>query len=114
MILVAVVYHSTSCGADDNRALLQHLQVNTGSFLQQHPEGLILRTGDFNPASTGLSLHETTRITNLSQIIKVLTRDSGILDWCLTNRANLSTSPKQLPKLGTSDHYTISITGGVI
>ena len=86
MILVAVVYHSTSCGADDNRALLQHLQVNTGSFLQQHPEGLILITGDFNPVSTGLSLHETTCITNLSQIIKVLTRDSGILDWCLTNR----------------------------
>ena len=101
MILVAVVYHSTSCGADDNRALLQHLQVNTGSFLQQHPEGLLLITGDFNPASTGLSLHETTCITNLSQIIKALTRDSGILDWCLTNRANLFTSPKQLLKLGT-------------
>ena len=65
LILVAVVYHSTSCGADDNLALLQHLQVNTGSFLQQHPEGLILIT-------------ETTCITNLSQIIKVLTRDSGI------------------------------------
>ena len=32
-----------------------------------------------------------------------------IVDWCLTNRANLFTSPKQLPKLGTSDHYTISI-----
>lgn len=73
LILVAVVYHSTSCGASDNRALLQHLQVNTGSFLQQHPEGLILIT-------------ETTCITNLSQIIKVLTRDSGILDWCLTSR----------------------------
>ena len=32
-----------------------------------------------------------------------------ILDWCLTKRANLFTSPKQLSKLGTSDHYTISI-----
>ena len=48
MILVAVVYHSTNCGADDNRALLEYLQVNTGSFLQQHPEELIIITGDFN------------------------------------------------------------------
>ena len=36
-------------------------------------------------------------------------QENCILEWCLTSRANLFTSPKQLPKLGTSDHYTISI-----
>ena len=66
--------------------------------------------GDFNPNSTGLSPAETKRYTGLTQIVNVLTRDTGILDWCLTNKPNLFNSPKQLPKLGSSDHDTVSIT----
>ena len=45
-------------------------------------------------------------MTGLTQIIKVLTRDSGILDWCLTNRPKTMSEPKQLPKVGRSDHYS--------
>ena len=108
MILEAVVYHSTSCGSPENQLLLQHLQTNIDSFLRHRPDGLIMITGDFNPTSTGLQLSDTTRILGLAQIVKVLTRDSGSLDWCLTNRPNLFHSPKQSPKLGTSDHYTLS------
>ena len=58
--------------------------------------------GDFNPNSTGLSPAETKRYTGLTQIVNVLTRDTGILDCCLTNKPNLFNSPKQLPKLGSS------------
>ena len=36
------------------------------------------------------------------------TRDTGILDWFLTNKANLF-HLKQLPKIGASDHYTIIV-----
>ena len=112
IVLMAVVYQPTSCGTDDNRLLLQHLQSNIDSFLCQHPEGLVVITGDFNPSSTGLSVTDTKRLTGLSQIIRVLTRDSGTLDWCLTNKPSLFCPPKQLPELGSSDHYVISITPG--
>ena len=44
--------------------------------------------------------------TGLSQIVKVNSRDSGTLDWCLTNHQKLMDCPKQLPQLGSTDHYT--------
>ena len=47
--------------------------------------------------------------TGLSQIVKVNSRDSGTLDWCLTNHQKLMDCPKQLPKLGSTDHYTVLI-----
>ena len=72
-------------------------------------EGLVLVCGDFNPTSTRITELATKRVTGLSQIIKVPTRDTETLDWCLTNRPKLMASPKQLPKLGRSDHYTILI-----
>ena len=46
------------------------------------------------------------------QIINVLTRDSGILDWCLTNKPKALCAPSQLPKLGFSDHYCVLIKQG--
>ena len=111
MILLAVVYHSTSCEADANRVLLQHLLSNVESFLRQHLEGLIMIT--LTPTITGFSPSDTCRMTGLRPIAVVLTRDTGILDWCLTNRSDLFDSPKQLPKLGSSDYYTILIAPAV-
>ena len=67
IVLMAVVYHPTSCGTNDNRLLLQYLQSNIDSFLCQLPEGLVVITGDFNPTSTGLSVTGTKRLTALSQ-----------------------------------------------
>ena len=32
-----------------------------------------------------------------------------MLDWCLVNKPNLFSAPTQLPKIASSDHYTISI-----
>ena len=65
--------------------------------------------GDFNPLSTGITEQQTKLSTGLVQLIKVLTLDTGTLDWCLTNRPKLFSPPKQLPKIGTSDHYTVLI-----
>ena len=40
-------------------------------------------------------------------MVKVLTRDSGILVWCFTNRPKLFLEPVQLPKIGTSNHFSV-------
>ena len=45
----------------------------------------------------------------LTQIVKVFTRDTGILDWCLTNSPKVFSSPKQLPKIGARDHYSVLV-----
>ena len=109
MILVGTVYHPATNTAEENQLLLHLIQDNVESFLRDHPEGLIFICGDFNPTSTRLTELVTKRVTGLTQIVKVKTRDSGTLDWCLSNRPKLMASPKQLPKLGTTDHYSILI-----
>ncbi|PFX26658.1 hypothetical protein AWC38_SpisGene8682 [Stylophora pistillata] len=45
----------------------------------------------------------------LIQVVKVLTRDSGILDWFMTNWSKLFSDPRQLPKLGASDHFCVLV-----
>ena len=78
-----------------------------------HPECLVLVTGDFNPTSTNIAPTPFKRSCGLTQIINVLTRDSGILDWCLTNKPKALCAPSQLPKLGSSDHYCVLIKQGL-
>ena len=78
-----------------------------------HPECLVLVTGDFNPRSTNIAPTPFKRSCGLTQIINVLTRDSGILDWCLTNKPKALCAPSQLPKLGSSDHYCVLIKQGL-
>jgi len=70
---------------------------------------LVVVCADFNPLSTGITEQQTKLSTGLVQLIKVLTLDTGTLDWCLTNRPKLFSPPKQLPKIGTSDHYIVLI-----
>ena len=48
-------------------------------------------------------------MSGLTQIVKVLTRDTGTLDWCLTNSPKCLSDPKQLPKIGRSDHYCVFV-----
>ena len=109
MILVGTVYHPPSSTVEDNQRLLQHIQDNVESFLRDHPEGLIFIFGYFNPTSTRINELAVKRATGLSQIIKVTARESGTLDWCLTNHPKLIDCPKQLPKPGSTDHYTVLI-----
>ena len=49
------------------------------------------------------------RATGLTQLVKILTRDTASLEWCLTKKPKLFASPTQIPKLGRSDHYTVLI-----
>lgn len=49
------------------------------------------------------------RATGLAQLVKILTRDTASLEWCLTKKPKLFASPTQIPKLGRSDHYTVLI-----
>ena len=53
-ILLEVIYHSTSCAADDNVALIDHIQKVSEAFLLKHLDGLIVINGDFNPTTTGI------------------------------------------------------------
>ena len=67
---------------------------------------MVIITGDFNPSSTGLKLKDLTQTNHLKQLVTFRTRDSGILDWFLTSRPRLF-ELFQLPKIASSDHYTI-------
>lgn len=109
IVLCAVVYHPPSSNAQENELLLDHLQSNIDQFLIKHPDSLVIITGDFNPSGTNLKVSKLTGKLGLSQIIKVKTRDSGVLDLCLVNKPKLFQKPRQLPKIGSSDHYAIII-----
>ena len=80
--LLGIIYHPPS--AEDNAKLYEHVKTMVDSYTLLHPECLVLVTGDFNPTSTNIAPTPFKRSCGLTQIINVLTRDSGILDWCLT------------------------------
>lgn len=82
IVLCAVVYHPPSSTAQESELLLDHLQANNDQFLIKHPDALAIITGDFNPSGTNLKVSKLTGKLGLSQIIKVKTRDSGVLDLC--------------------------------
>ena len=54
-MLLAVIYHTTSCNAAQNVELYNHIQQNVDLFLCNHPDVLVMITRDFNPESTGFS-----------------------------------------------------------
>ena len=109
VILLAVVYHTTSSGTTENSELYSHIQTNVDSFLRRHPDAAVIVTGDFNPTSTGFSETHLKRISGLKQIINVPTRQSSILDWCLVNVKDLGYTVSQLPQIGSSDHNAILV-----
>ena len=105
-MILCVVYHSTVNSEPENIALCQHIQSNLDTILAKQPNALVIVTGDFNPTTTGLKEKDLTLRNHLKQMVNFKTRDTGILDWFLTNRPNLF-KLSQLPKMGASDHYTI-------
>ena len=48
VILLAVVYHSTTSGTAENLKLYCHIQTNVDSFLCRHPDAVAIVTGDFD------------------------------------------------------------------
>ena len=111
VILIANIYHSTSCNAEDNLELYNHIQSNVDLFLLDHPDALVMICGDFNPATTGFNANRVKQLSGLRQIIKVPTRGEAILDWCLINMKHLNFEIIQLPAVGSSDHNSILVKG---
>ena len=109
VILLGIVYQPPNKGSAENIILMDHMKRNTEAFLCKHRDGLVVICGDFNSLSTGIIERQVKHATGLTQLVKVLTRDTGTLDWCLTNRPKLFSSPLTLPKLGRSDHHTLLI-----
>ena len=101
MILLAVIYHPPRATANYNEVLYAHVQRTFYSFMKSHKDCLVCVTGDFNSTSTHISPSIFRQRCSLSQIIKVLTRDTGILDWFLTNNPKCWSPPCQLPKIST-------------
>jgi hypothetical protein len=66
VILLAVIYHSTSAGHTENVNLYSHIQTNVDTFMQSHPDGLVLITGDINYRSTGFNAKYIQRSMDLS------------------------------------------------
>ena len=109
VILLAVVYHTTSAGAAENFELYNHIQSNVDSFLCRHPDAAVIVTGDFNPTSTGFSESHLKRVSGLKQIVDFPTRQSSTLDWCLVSVRDLAYTCSQLPEIGSSDHNAILV-----
>ena len=105
-IILSVIYHTTSNRESENIILQQHIQRNLDNLLVNQPNALVILTGDFNPTSTGLKSKDLTQTNHLKQLVTFKTRDSGILDWFLTNRTGLF-ELSRLPKIASSDHFTI-------
>ena len=87
--------------------LYNHVQRIVDENQLNHPDCLIGVTCDFNPNATKISASVFRRSCGLTQI--VLTRDTGTLDWYLTNLPKLFMDPTQVPKLGSSEHYCVLI-----
>ena len=113
IILLAVIYHSTSSGADANAESYNHIQSNIDSSLSHHLDALVYTTSDFNPVSTLFDEKDLKRLTGLTKIINVPTRSNSILDWCLVNTKKVCFAVTQLPPLGSSDHNCILIKSHV-
>ena len=114
IILVGVIYHPPKATSDDNTRLYIPIQSVVDSYMRDHPDCLVWIVGDFNHTSTNISASHFKRTCGLTQIVKVLTRDTGILDWCLTSHPKPFLSPKQLQKLGSSDHYCFLVPPGIL
>ena len=95
--------------SEDNNALYSHVQETVDWLHCFYPEALVCVTGDFNPTSANISPAVFKRLSGLIQIVKVLTRDTGTLDWCLTNSPKYLNDPKQLQKISRSDHYCVLV-----
>ena len=105
-IVLGVIYHSTSDREPENVILRDHIQKNLDALLLKQPNALVVLTGDFNPTSTGSQAKYIAGVNPLKQLVSFKTRDTGTLDWFFTNRLKLLTL-SQLPKVGSSHHYTI-------
>ncbi|CAB4039767.1 Hypothetical predicted protein [Paramuricea clavata] len=109
VLLLAVIYHSTSRDATENCELYNHIQGNVDLFLLNHPDALVMICGDFNPVSIGFNANRIKQISGLRQISNVAMRGESNLDWWLIKMKHLDFQIIQLPPVGSSDHNSIIV-----
>ena len=105
-IVLDAICHSMSNREPKNVILRQHIQRNLDMLSSDQPNTLVIITGDFNHHTTGFKLKDIFQGNHLKQLVTFKTRDSDTLDWLFTNRPKLL-SVSQLPKVASSDYYTI-------
>ena len=55
-------------------------------LLSSQLNALVIITGDFNSTTTGLKTKDITQRNHLKQLVNFKARNSGTLDWFMTNR----------------------------
>lgn len=76
------------------------------AWIKSSSNALVLLTVNFNPTNTWFQAKYITHMHHPKELVAVKTRDSGTVDWFLTNKPKLF-RVSQLPMVGSSDHYTI-------
>ena len=94
-ILFEIIYHPPSAKAEDNDALIEHINSNVNLFLSKYPDSLVVITREFNPCSTNISLSPLTTGSDLTQF------------WCLVNKPKQFKAIERLPNIGNSDHHAM-------
>ena len=99
-ITLICVYHPPQA---NNEELKDHLCQGIDYILSKHLQSGLLVLGYFNSFSDGYLISSL----NLTQIVKVATRNNRTLDKCYTNIANFYEKPTILPHLGKSDQHPV-------
>lgn len=105
-IILCVVYHSTANGQTENEDLCNHIWSNFGLVTDGSTHSLVFIIVDSNPTGRCLDIKDLTQPNNLKQMVNFKTRDSGILDWVLTNRPSIFQF-SHLLKITKSDHFPV-------
>ena len=106
VVIVCAVYYpgKNSVHAPDQSELIDHLVDNIQKLKVKYSEPLFFILGDFND----LNIDPILQICQLSQKVKVPTREDSILDLIITNACdNLYYSPYTIPKIGMGDHHPV-------
>ncbi|XP_023814848.1 uncharacterized protein LOC111947981 [Oryzias latipes] len=103
-VLVVTVYVPPSA---DAAVACERVHSTVSQLQTQHPQALILISGDFNHACTPLSA----TLSNFTQYVNCHTRDKKTLDLFYANIKNAYASAP-LPPLGRSDHNLVHLSSG--
>ena len=106
VIVICAVYYpgSTSDYAPNQDELIDHIIDNVQKLKNKYSEPLFFIAGDLND----LNIDSILRVCQLTQKVKVPTRENSILDCIITNACdNLYHPPYTIPKIGASDHSPV-------
>lgn len=98
-VIAIAAYIPPSANADAARDVLHSV---TSRLQTEHPQALLLISGDFNHAPPSSTL------PTFTQYVTCGTRDSKILDLCYANTKEAYTS-SSIPPLGRSDHNLVHL-----